>query len=102
MPVMAGDASDVAHAMRDDESNRAHEVILETRDGQRISPACPICDAKQWGEPTPEDEELRAGFQPILMADTANGHVGLPVRVRICGNCGYVWYHTGAHEVTGQ
>ena len=66
-----------------------HDITVQTADGERIKPRCPICSARRWGVPQAPNAE---NFQPVAMAMSKGGLLALPMYHFICGNCGFSWY----------
>jgi ribosomal protein S27AE len=69
-------------------------IVIETRDGQRIKPPCPMCGAVSWGilQPLPDPENKDAIAQSGLVATRNDQMLALPIDVYACGNCGFLWH----------
>lgn len=73
---------------------RRAAVVVNTTDGQRLKPACPICNAVSWARPRPNPEEGSPvlDVQPVVTAMRGEELMSLPVQMFICQNCGFVWH----------
>ena len=74
-------------------------IVINTADGQRIKPPCPMCGAVSWMDPKPDTKKAPGRFQTFIMARAEGSEdlMGLSTKLYVCGNCGFVW-HIGMHE----
>jgi len=82
------------------EPPRRMPIVIETRDGQRIKPACPICGAISWVSPEPSDLKPDEKFDVVLTGIRNQVQVALKMNAAICYNCGFIWNRFPVENVT--
>jgi len=95
--------------MADEKKTPRRAIVLNTADGRRIKPPCPMCGATHWLDPKPDPKAVPGKFRLMIMAQAEDSSdlTGLEIKVHVCGNCGFVWqigmpanrlHDEGSHE----
>ena len=73
-------------------------VVVNTSGGDRIKPACPICDAVSWAKPSPgefDQEQEKFEFVATARHSMKDGSRETLHRYGVdtwlCLNCGFLW-----------
>lgn len=97
--------------MANDPKPSRSAVVVNAKDGRRLKPVCPICNAVSWLKPRVSEEDagspvVDVDIQPVVTAMRGEELVSLPVQMFVCQNCGFVWHVAmnvdRSHEVTSD
>jgi hypothetical protein len=85
MAIRVDGASQMAH------QEEPKEWKFPSASGGVVEVVCPICKNDHFFSIGPEELDLRKGFQHVIVGRTHEDKIlALPVRSKICSNCGYV------------
>lgn len=81
-------------AMADEKKKPRRAIVINTGDGRRIKPPCPMCGAVSWMDAKPDPRTAPGKFQFMIMAQAEGSEelMGLSTKIHVCGNCGFVWH----------
>jgi rubredoxin len=67
-------------------------VVINTKDGRRLKPSCPICGVTSWTKPRLDNKASLENqtFQTVVAAVRGEKLFALPVAMFVCQNCGFI------------
>lgn len=84
--------------MASEEKPPRSEVVVRTRDGRLLKPACPVCGEVSWGKLVPDKKDDPDKVETMILSRVGGKFIGMGIQVWHCTNCGHVWYRSGAVE----
>ena len=73
-------------------------VVVNTADGRRLKPECPICKRVYWGKLVPPGTSPSQVIIPMIPARVADKMTAMEIQQWVCLNCGHLWHRTGGIE----
>ena len=56
-------------------------IVVNTADGRRLKPECPICGAVSWAMPELSPDDEAENIQPVAMAQRGDKLLALPLDI---------------------